>query len=65
MYRLSRQEMRIIEQTRREGEELQRQEKAAGTPARKGARAWSLLAFIVIFILFAFAVRLLVELLSD
>ncbi len=57
--------MRIIEQTRREGEELQRQEEEAGTPARKGIRAWSLLTFVVIFILFAFVIRLLVELLSD
>ena len=63
MYRLSRKEMRIIEETKREGEELQKQEEAGGT-ARKGVRVWSLLALILIFLIFVFGIRLLIGLVS-
>lgn len=59
MYRLSRKEMRIIEETKREGAELQQQEEAAGT-ARKHAGVWSIVAFAVMFVLLVVIVRLVV-----
>lgn len=64
MYRLSPKEMRIIEQTKREGEELQRQQQAEGIPVRRGTRIWALIAFIVIFLLFVLGIRLLIGLVS-
>ncbi len=65
MYRLSRQEMRIIEQTRREGEELQRQEETAGVPQRRCAGVRSMLIFVAIFLILAAVIRLLIGLFSN
>lgn len=56
--------MRIIEQTKREGEELQRQQETEGIPVRKGIRVWSILIFIAVFLLFVFGIRLLIGLVS-
>ena len=59
MHRLTRKELRIIEETKREGAELEKQEQSAGT-ARKRAGLWSILALILIFILLTVAARLVV-----
>lgn len=61
MQRLTRGEMRIIEQTKREGAELQQQQAVEGK-TKKHAGLWSILAFILIFFLLAFGVKLVLGL---
>lgn len=60
MYRLTRKELRIIEETKRDGAELQEQERQAGVkPKRSGLK--SLLVFVLIFFLLAFGIKLVIS----
>lgn len=63
MQRLTREEMRIIEQTKREGAELQQREIEEGT-VHKRSGLWSIVVFVLIFFLLAFGAKLLLGLLS-
>lgn len=62
--RLSREELRIIEQTKKEGIELEKKEKEEGE-TKKTAKALSLIYFILIFILLAIGMRLLIGYLNQ
>ncbi len=50
MYKLSREELRIIEETKKQG---------AAQPVGRRVRAWALIVWIAVFILFAVGIRLL------
>lgn len=63
MQRLTREEMRIIEQTKREGAELQQREIEEGK-VRKRSGLWSIVVFVLIFFLLAFGAKLLLGLIS-
>ena len=64
MHRLTRNELRIIEETKREGAELQQREEAEGA-TRRGIRVWSLVAFVLIFVLMVLGIRLVVGLITN
>ena len=60
-YRLTRSELRIIEESKREGEEFHEALKKAEAGKNRKSRAalWSAVVFITIFVLLAFAVKVL------
>jgi apolipoprotein N-acyltransferase len=55
MYRLTRSELRIIEQTKQQGAEQ---------PPQRRTGPWAIVVFVLIFTLLAFVVRLFIGLLS-
>ena len=57
MYRLSRKEMRIIEETKQEGAELQKLEETEGLVSKRMG-FWSILALAAIFVALVLLVRL-------
>ena len=59
--KLNRKELQIIEQTKREGEELQKKEAAEGG-GKKSVKVWSFVLIVFIFFLLAFGVKLLLSL---